>query len=64
MKNLEIFALVKEKKGQLETLVDPTSFVLNPEAEKLQQEIYNLQQQCSHDFYRGKCKYCELEETV
>ena len=62
MNGIEIFALVKEKKSQLEALIDPTTFVLNPEAEKLQNEIYNLQKECQHDFYKGKCKFCDLEE--
>lgn len=62
MTGSEIFTLVSKKKQQIEDLIDPTVFVFNPEVEKLQTEIKMLQIKCQHEFEKGVCKYCELEE--
>lgn len=62
MNGIEIFTLVTAKTKQLEDLIDPTSFVLNPEAQKLQEEIYELQTKCPHEYIEGICKYCGKEE--
>lgn len=62
MEGIEIFVLVTKKQKQLEDLIDPTSFVLNPEVEKLQNEIAELQSKCNHDYENGFCKYCIKEK--
>ena len=62
MTNNEIFNLVTKKKQEIEELIDPTIFVLNPTIEKLQKEIYELQKKCTHHFIDGKCAYCGKEE--
>lgn len=62
MEGIEIFALVTRKQKQLEDLIDPTSFVLNPEVEKLQNEIAELRSMCEHDYENGVCKYCMKEK--
>ena len=63
MNGIEIFNLVSEYKARLEDLVDPTTFVLNPEAQKIMNEIHELQEECPHKFVDGECKYCGKEET-
>lgn len=62
MNGIEIFTLVTAKTKQLEDLIDPSTFVLNPEAKKLQEEIYELQTKCPHEYTEGICKYCGKEE--
>lgn len=62
MNGIEIFNLITEKKAQLEDLVDPTTFVLNPKAQEVMNEIYELQEECPHKFANGECKYCGKEE--
>ena len=62
MNGPEIFSLVTEKKQRIEELFDPTTFVLNKEAQKLQEEITELQKECPHEFSEGICKYCGKEE--
>lgn len=62
MTGLEIFSLVTVKRALLEDLVDPTSFVLNPEIENVRKEIEELQKNCPHEFINGECKYCGKEE--
>ena len=62
MDGLAIFSKVEEKKKRLEDILDPTIFVLNPEAERLQQEITELQEKCPHVFIKNVCKYCGKEE--
>ena len=42
MTSVEIFHLVREKKQKIEDIFDPTSFVLNPEVVKLEEEIRYL----------------------
>ena len=61
MNGPEIFSLVTEKKQRIEELFDPTTFVLNKEAQKLQEEITELQKECPHEFSEGICKYCGKE---
>lgn len=62
MTGLEIFSLVTVKRALLEDLIDPTSFVLNPEIENVRKEIEELQKNCPHEFINGECKYCGKEE--
>lgn len=62
MTGLEIFSLVTIKRALLEDLIDPTSFVLNPEVENVRKEIEELQKNCPHEFVDGECKYCGKEE--
>ena len=58
----EFKALIKTKKEEFEKYFDPTSFVLNKKAMKAQNEIYELQKKCSHEFENGVCKICGKEE--
>ena len=62
MTGSEIFSLVTIKRALLEDLIDPTSFVLNPEVENIRKEIEELQKNCPHEFVDGECKYCGKEE--
>jgi hypothetical protein len=62
MTGSEIFSLVTVKRALLEDLIDPTSFVLNPEVENVRKEIEELQKNCPHEFVDGECKYCGKEE--
>lgn len=62
MTGSEIFSLVTVKRALLEDLIDPTSFVLNPEVENVRKEIEELQKNCPHEFVNGECKYCGKEE--
>ena len=59
---LTVFTKVEQKRKRLEDIFDPTTFVLNKEAEQLQQEIAELQKQCPHIYVDGVCKYCGKEE--
>ena len=62
MTGLDVYSLVTTKRQQIEELIDPTSFVLNPEVEKLQNEIAALQEKCPHDYVEGICMHCGKEE--
>lgn len=62
MDSQEIFAFVKSKEKQIEDLIDPTTFVLNPEIAKLQKEIDEVRANCKHNFISGVCEYCGLDE--
>lgn len=59
----EIFSLVTEKKQEIEDLFDPTTFVLNPRIQELENEIYKLQENCPHHFIDNKCAYCGKEKN-
>lgn len=39
----------------------PGMFVLNPKINALMQENLELQKQCKHEFYNGKCIFCYKE---
>ena len=62
MNGNEIYTMMVVKRAQLEDLIDPATFVLNPEAQKIQNEIYELQKKCPHEFENGECKFCGKEE--
>lgn len=62
MNGNEIYTMMAVKRAQLEDLIDPATFVLNPEAQKIQNEIYELQKKCPHEFENGECKFCGKEE--
>jgi hypothetical protein len=63
MNGPEIFSLVQAKRQRIEKLFDPTTFVLNKEVQKLQEEICALQEECQHEFdITHVCKYCGKEE--
>ena len=50
----KIDALSKEA----ESLLDPTTFVLNPRIEEINLEIAKLQNECKHNYVNGVCEYC------
>jgi hypothetical protein len=62
MTGLEVFSLVQTKRKRIEDLFDPTTFVLNKEVQQLQEEIYNLQKECPHEYENHICKFCGKEE--
>lgn len=63
MTNLEIFEKVQSNKKRIEEIFDPTTFVLNKEIVALEEEIKQMQDQCTHEFDGGICKFCSKEET-
>ena len=52
--HLSVQALIEE----MEKVLDPTTFVLNPEASKLQKQIEELQDTCDHMWVDGVCAVC------
>lgn len=57
----EIRAKIDELNAQLEQVVAPGIFTLNPEAVKISKEIESLQSKCQHHFVEGQCEFCHLE---
>lgn len=57
----EIFTRVEANKKKIEELTDYTSFVLNHEIVKLEDEIVALQNICNHEYSGNNCKYCGIE---
>ena len=43
---------------EVEQLMDPTTFVLNPRIGEISHEITELQNQCTHNFVNGICEFC------
>lgn len=62
MTHQEVFTKITENKKRIEELVDVTTFVLNPEVARLEQEIEELQSTCKHCFIEGVCIHCTKEE--
>jgi hypothetical protein len=54
----EIKAKIEILTAEAESLLDPTTFVLNPRIEEINQEITKLQAQCSHNYVNGVCEFC------
>ena len=53
---------IKEKidilTAEAESLLDPTTFVLNPRIAEINLEIVKLQEQCAHNYVNGVCEFC------
>jgi hypothetical protein len=53
---------IKEKIENLlkeaESLLDPTTFVLNHRIAEINLEIAELQKQCKHNYTNGVCEFC------
>jgi hypothetical protein len=59
----EIFTRTTSAREELDQLLsDMSTFTLNPRVAELEKEIYNLQQQCPHEYEKGICKHCGKEE--
>ena len=43
---------------EIEQLMDPTIFVLNPRNQEIDKEIRALQAKCEHNFVNGICEFC------
>ena len=43
---------------EIEQLLDPATFVLNPRIQEIDKEIKMLQHQCRHNFVIGICEFC------
>ena len=47
---------------KIQQLLDPSIFILQPEVQKLEKEIVELQNQCEHEFKDGICTICGKAE--
>ena len=54
----EIKKKIDELSLEVEQLMDPTTFVLNPRISEIDKEIKALQAQCQHKFVDGVCEFC------
>ena len=62
MTGIEIFSAVSKRKQEIESIFDPTTFVLNPRVQELEREINELQEECPHRYTNGICDFCGKEE--
>ena len=53
---------IKEKidnlRWELEQVITPGTFILNPEVVRINKEIAILQNQCQHNYVDGQCEFC------
>lgn len=64
MTNFELRDKMTEYTKEYEKVVSESinRFILNPKAHELTQKMYELREQCTHEFVDGKCIYCGMEE--
>lgn len=62
MTGLEIFTRINANKKKIEELTDYTTFVLNKEVMRLEDENEALRNICKHEYENHVCKYCGKEE--
>ena len=60
----EIKQRIDELCQQLEEVLTPGMFTLNPEVTKINNEIRALQAQCEHHYVEGQCEFCYHLEGV
>ena len=58
----EIHSRIQTLQQEQRKVLMESVFILNGEYAKIKDEIVALQQQCSHDFENGTCKYCFAKE--
>ena len=54
----EIKNRIDELRWELEQVMVPGIFTLNPEAVRINDEIVKLQSECKHNFIDGQCEFC------
>lgn len=62
MTNQEIHEQIDANNLMIETLITPGTFILNPAIVDLMRENTKLQEQCTHEFENGVCKFCYKKE--
>ena len=58
----EIRAKIDANNTMIQSLFNPSSFVLNNAVLDLMKENDELQKQCTHEFHDGYCIYCYKKE--
>ena len=51
---------ITQLNNELNSIVDPTSFVLNPRISEIFDEITKIQEKCEHNFVNGECEFCGM----
>lgn len=59
----EIKKLILFNNKKIAELLDPSTFVFQPEVSKYLQANEDLRRQCSHEYHEGKCIYCGTPEN-
>ena len=62
MTNIERRLEIDNLNKQIEEALKPNIFILNNTIIDLQKEIWELQNQCEHNFINGFCEYCYKAE--
>ena len=47
---------------QIQSLLDPSIFIIQPEVQKYMEDNERLMSICPHKFENGKCIYCGITE--
>ena len=58
----EIKRQIDELNLEMEQMIEPDTFILNPKIVVLMDKINKLQRQCKHNFKNGTCEFCYMEE--
>ena len=62
MTNEEIRSKILFNNEQINKLLDPSVFILQPEVQKLMEENVYLQTLCKHEYVNGVCTICGKTE--
>ena len=57
----EIRTKINALYAELESIIVPGTFTLNPQALRITNEIAELQSKCQHEFVKGQCIFCDAE---
>ena len=58
----EIKKQIDKLNEEVEAIVSPGTFALNPKVAAIMCKISDLQNQCKHHFVNGACEFCYMEE--
>lgn len=63
MKGEEIKDKINFNNQKIQSLMDPSVFILQPEVQKYMEENEYLKTICPHEYENGKCIYCGQEQN-
>lgn len=61
MTNEEIREKIDANYALIESLLNPSHFVLNKSVRDLLNQNAELQSECKHNFINGTCKFCDFQ---
>lgn len=64
MSQLDLRLAIDEFYEEIDSKLKKSSFILNKDIEKINEQIAELRKKCDHKFENGLCVWCDLPEEL